>query len=253
MQNSQHIVITGASSGLGAALALTYAVQGNTLSLHGRNTERLEQVASRARASGATVVTHTGDVTDKTNLTMWLAKRAAMMPFDLVIANAGISAGTGSGGESHAQAEEIFSINVGGVINTVHGALPSMLARGSGQIAIIASLAGFRGLPGAPSYAASKAAVRLYGEGLRGSLHNKNIQVSVVCPGYIATPMTTVNQFPMPFLMSAEKAARIIHNGLRRNRSRIAFPWPLYATVWLLAALPPALTDGLMARLPKKP
>lgn len=253
MQNPKHIAITGASSGLGAALALAYGYNGTVLSLHGRNAQRLAQVADRVRAHGATVDIHCGDVTDAADQQAWLTARGSAVPLDLVIANAGISAGTGSGGECHAQATDIFAVNVQGVVNTVHAALPTMRARGKGQIALMASLAGFRGLPSAPAYSASKAAVRLYGEALRGDLLTFGIAVSVICPGYITTPMTAVNKFPMPFLMSAEKAARIIQLGLAQNRARIAFPFPLYAAVRLLAGLPPALTDGLMARLPKKP
>lgn len=253
MQNPKHIAITGASSGLGAALALAYGYNGTILSLHGRDAQRLAQVADRLRAHGATVDIHSGDVTDAADQQAWLTARAAVAPLDLVIANAGISAGTGSGGENREQAAAIFSVNVQGVVNTVHAALPAMRARGKGQIALMASLAGFRGLPSAPAYSASKAAVRLYGEALRGDLLTSGVAVSVICPGYIKTPMTAVNKFPMPFIMSAEKAARIIQLGLAKNRARIAFPFPLYAAVRLLAGLPPAWTDGFMARLPKKP
>jgi len=253
MQNPKHIVITGASSGLGAALALAYAAPNTTLSLHGRDADRLDQTAQQAQALGAQVVTHSGDVTDRADMASWLAERAAAQPIDLLIANAGISAGTGGGGESLEQAERIFAVNVGGVLNTIHAALPAMLARGQGQIALMASLAGFRGLPGCPAYSASKAAVRLYGEALRGDLASKGVEVSIICPGYIKTPMTDINTFPMPFLMSAEEAAQRIVNGLRRNQSRIAFPRRFYWAVWLLTLLSPRLTDGLMARLPKKP
>ncbi len=253
MQNPKHIAITGASSGLGAALALAYGYNGTILSLHGRDLQRLAQVADRVRAHGATVDIYNGDVTDAADQQAWLTARATAAPLDLVIANAGISAGTGSGGETREQASAIFAVNVQGVVNTVHAALPAMRAQGKGQIALMASLAGFRGLPSAPAYSASKAAVRLYGEALRGELLATGIEVSVICPGYIKTPMTAVNKFPMPFLMSAERAARIIQLGLAQNRARIVFPFPLYAAVRLLAALPPAWTDGFMARLPKKP
>lgn len=253
MQNPKHIAITGASSGIGAALSAAYAAPGIILALHGRDRTRLEQVAALARSKGATATTHYGEVTDRADLTAWLAHQASLQPLDLLIANAGISAGTGGGGESATQAERIFAVNVSGVVNSVHAALPVFLTQGHGQLALIASLAGFRGLPSCPAYSASKAAVRLYGEGLRGELQDKNIGVSVICPGYVATPMTAVNHFPMPFIVTAERAANIIKHGLSRNRARIAFPWPLYAAVWALAALPPAATDWFMARLPKKP
>lgn len=253
MHNPHHIVLTGASSGIGAALAQAYAAPGVTLSLLGRDATRLAQVAAAAQKSGATVVTGTADVTVRAALEPWLRARDDSCPVDLLIANAGISAGTGGGGETAEQASRIFAVNIEGVLNTVHALLPAMQARQRGQIAVMSSLAGFRGMPGAPTYCASKAAVRLYGEALRGELAAQGIAVNVICPGYVATPMTAVNNYTMPFLMSAERAATIIKNGLAQNRARIAFPFPTYAAVWLLAALPPGLTDWLMARLPKKP
>ena len=107
-------------------------------------------------------------------------------------------------------------------------------------------------MPGAPSYCASKAAVKVLGEGLRGSLHGKGLKVSVICPGYVRTPMTAVNDFPMPLIMDADRAAWIIRKGLARNRGRISFPLPMAAAVWLLQALPPAWTDPILRRLPRK-
>jgi short-subunit dehydrogenase len=127
-----------------------------------------------------------------------------------------------------------------------------MAERGSGQIAVMSSLAAFRGFPGAPAYCASKAAVRVWGEALRGDLHRRGVAVSVICPGYVRTPMTAVNRFPMPLVLDADRAARIIRRGLARNRARIAFPWPTYAMVRLLAALPIGLTDLALRRLPAK-
>lgn len=182
----------------------------------------------------------------------WIAEADTAAPLDLVIANAGVSAGTGGGGETEAQARRIFDVNVGGVINTVMPAIERMRLRARGQIAIMASLAAFRGFPGAPAYCASKAAVRVWGEALRGHLRGAGIGVSVICPGYVKSPMTAVNAFPMPLLMEAERAARIIRHGLERDRARIAFPWRLYAAVRLLSVLPPGATDPLLRRLPEK-
>jgi short-subunit dehydrogenase len=137
-------------------------------------------------------------------------------------------------------------------MNTVLPSLPGLRARRRGQIAIVSSLAGFRGLPGAPSYSASKAAVRVWGEALRGHLAPEGISVSVVCPGFVRSRMTAVNRFPMPFLMDAAPAAARIKRGLARNKARIAFPWQLTGFVWLLTALPPGLTDRFLRRLPQK-
>jgi len=116
----------------------------------------------------------------------------------------------------------------------------------------MASLAGYRGLPGAPAYCASKAAVKVFGEALRGELASKGVGVSVICPGYVDTPMTQRNRFPMPFLMDAPRAANRIKRRLAKNKARIAFPWPMAALVWLLQALPPGAIDLALARLPRK-
>jgi len=123
-----------------------------------------------------------------------------------------------------------------------------MKQRGRGQIAIVSSLAGFRGMPSAPAYSASKAAVKVYGEALRGELHEDGIGVTVVCPGFVKSRITDRNEFHMPFLMEADDAARIILRGLERNRARICFPWPMHAAAWLLGALPPAWTDSLLRK-----
>lgn len=253
MKKPKNIAITGASSGLGAALAHHYADAGAILHLHGRNQERLEQVAAGCRRCGATVHADTGDVTDAASMSSWLFAADARSPIDLVIANAGISAGIGSGGESGDQAREIFSVNIGGVMNTVYPLLPKMIERRRGQIAIISSLAGLRGLPSSPAYSASKAAVRAWGEGLRGWLSTHDVEVSVVCPGFIKTPMTDVNPYRMPFMMEAGRAAAIIAAGLAKNKSRIAFPWQLYFPLQIMSWLPMAFTDPLFARLPDKP
>lgn len=252
MHDPRSILITGASSGLGAALAVCYAAPGRSLALTGRDAGRLGAVADAARAAGATVVTAVLDVTDAGLLAEWIGAVDAAAPVDLVIANAGVSAGTGTGREGEDQARRIFDTNLTGLLNTVLPLIGPMRARRRGQIAIMSSLASFVGLPGAPAYCASKAAVRVFGEGVRPDLAADGVTVSVICPGYIRTPMTAVNRFPMPLLMDVEPAARIIARGLARGRARIAFPWPLYALVRLLAALPAGWADGRLRRLPRK-
>jgi short-subunit dehydrogenase len=173
-------------------------------------------------------------------------------PLDLVIANAGVSAGTGEGDESPEQLRRITDINIDGVLNTVEPAIAVMTPRRQGQIGLMASLASFRGFPGAPAYSASKAWVRIWGEGLRGHLHDHGIGVTVLCPGFVATPMTASNDFKMPQLWTAEKAARVMVRGLARNRARVAFPFPLSTLAWYLGVLPPWSTDWLFRRLPRK-
>ncbi len=246
------ILITGGSSGLGAALARSYADSGVSLALTGRDSTRLAAVAADCRGAGAAVESTTVSVTDGPALAAWIAERDAAAPLDLIIANAGISAGTGGDGEGAAQARAIFDTNLTGVLNTVLPALEGMRARRRGQVAIMSSLASFRGFPGAPAYCASKAAVRVWGESLRSHLAAEGIGVTVICPGFVKSRMTAVNRFPMPMLMETEAAARTIRRGLARNKARIAFPWPLASLVWLIASLPPGLTDRLLARLPSK-
>ena len=246
------ILITGASSGIGEALARAYARPGATLFLSGRDTARLETVAKSCRARGARAEAQVVDVADRAAMAAWVAAADAMAPLDLVVANAGISAGTGLLGESADQARRIFAVNLDGVLNTVLPALPALRARRRGQIAIVSSLASFRGLAGAPAYAASKGAIRLWGEGLRGAVAADGIGVSVICPGFVTTRMTANNRFPMPMLMDSDRAAALIVAGLARNRGRIAFPLPMRALTWLFAALPDALADSIARRLPKK-
>ena len=252
MRDAQSILITGASSGIGEALARAYAAPGVSLALGGRDASRLEGCAATCRVRGATVSVAMVDVTEADKVAAWVRHADSAAPLDLVIANAGISAGTGLGGESPEQTRAIFGVNLDGVLNTVLPAIPLLQARRRGQIALMSSLAAFRGFPGAPAYCASKAAVRVWGEGLRGSLGSDGIEVSVICPGFVESRMTEVNRFPMPFLMSAERAATIIRRGLARNQARIAFPLPIHAAAWALGTLPPSWTDGALGRLPKK-
>lgn len=256
MKTPKSILITGASSGIGAALALHYAAPGVRLVLSGRDEGRLAEISESCRKKGAETETKTLDVTDRAAMQDWIESADSTTPLDLVIANAGISAGMGgnacANGENPGQVRRIFDVNLYGVLNTIDPILPRMTARGRGQIALMSSLAGFRGWPGAPAYAASKAAVRSFGEGLGGAMARRGVLISVICPGFVESRMTAVNTFPMPFLMSAEKAAEIIARGLARGKTRIAFPWPVYAFVWLGALIPDGLARAAMSRLPAK-
>lgn len=247
------IVITGASGGIGRALAAAYARPRATLHLFGRDATRLEATAAAVTAHGGTAAIHAVDVCDAAAMAAALTAIDAATPVDLLVANAGISAGTRGGGESDAQTRAVFAVNIDGVLNTVLPLLAPMRARRKGQIAIVSSVAGFRGFAGAPAYCGSKAAVRVWGEGLRAEAAADGVAVSVVCPGFVETPMTGANGFPMPFLMQPDRAARIIRKGLARNRGRITFPWQMAVVGWFLRALPDALVDRLGRRLPRKP
>jgi short-subunit dehydrogenase len=248
-----NIVITGASSGLGHALALEYAAPHRVLGLIGRNETRLQQTAEQCRRQGATVLIGLVNVAQADDIVTWINAFDDQHPIDLCIANAGISAGTGGGGESLEQIHNIFNINVNGVVNTIHPACERMKQRGYGQLAIVSSIAGFRGSPTAPAYSASKATVRIYGQALRGNVGSQGIKVNVICPGFIRTPMTDVNRFPMPFIITAEKAAKYISKSLNKNKGLIVFPWPMALMARIQNMLPDALMNKIYNSVPAKP
>lgn len=246
------ILITGGSSGLGEAMAHALARPGVFIAITGRDRARLDAAAAACRAKGAEVDATVIDVTDGTGLADLIARLDAARPLKLVVANAGVSAGTGKGDESPEQTAHILAVNVQGVIDTVRPALAAMAPRRKGQIAIMSSLAGFRGFPGAPTYCASKAFVRVWGEALRGDWAPRGIKVNVICPGFVRSRITAKNDFRMPLLMDATQAARIMLDGLARDVPRIAYPWRMYAVTRLLAALPQRWIDAILARTPRK-
>jgi short-subunit dehydrogenase len=247
MKRFSSIVITGASSGIGEALALDYAAPGVALALTGRDAQRLEAVAQACRAKGATVVAAPIDVVDRDALAAWLTAFDDAHPVDLILANAGISIDKDNSSlDDFAIIRKTLDVNVGGVLNTVEPLMPRMIARKAGQIAIVSSLASFIGLPYSASYNASKAAVRVWGESIRYVLKKEGIGVSVICPGFVVSRITASAPFPMPFLMSSARASAIIRKGLAANRARIAFPLGTKAAVWLGGFLPGGWTARLM-------
>lgn len=250
----KNILITGASSGIGAALAVSYAGQGHRLFLGGRDAMRLQETATQCQAKGAEVHIQIADTSAANIMHQWIAGIDKRYKLDLVIANAGISGGTAGLEleELSLQSHRIFDVNIMGVLNTIGPILPRMVSRRKGQIALISSLAGFAPYPGAPAYSASKAAVRFYGEALRGRYAKDGVKISVVCPGFIQTPMTDINPFKMPLLMSAEKAAGRIAQGLDKNDGLIVFPWPVAVVSRLIGLLPPKLRGLLLSRVPEK-
>jgi short-subunit dehydrogenase len=239
MKTFSSIVITGASSGIGEALAHDYAAPGVALALTGRDAERLDTVTSACRAKGATVVSATIDVTDRDRFLPWLESFDDAHPVDLVIANAGISIDKDNSSlDDFSIIRKTLDVNINGVLNTVEPLLPRMMERKRGQIGIVSSLAGFIGLPYSASYNASKAAVRVWGESIRYVVKKDGIGVSVICPGFVVSRITTEAPFPMPFMMTSARASSIIRRGLALNRPRIAFPIGTKAAVWLGTTLP---------------
>jgi short-subunit dehydrogenase len=234
-------VITGASSGIGEALALYYAERGARLGLIGRNQPRLQDVAARCRAAGASEVEFgVIDVRARAELHAWIANFDGKSRIDLLIAGAGIVGGVASPGtpESAEVSRDIFATNVLGAVNAIDAVLPGMLRRGSGQIAVVSSLAGFVSLPDLPSYSASKTAILKYALSLRDVLGGRGIRVNVACPGFVDTPMAGQLAGYKPFLVAAPAAAEAIARGLARDQRIIAFPFPLAWLTRLAVFLP---------------
>jgi len=246
---SMNVLITGASSGIGEALALECAKRGDRLSLCGRNRERLDAVADACRAAGATVCADTVDVADEAAMRNWIVSCDAAAPLDRVFANAGV----GTGIEDEANVRRTFATNVGGVVNAVLPAIETFRSRGKGgQIVITASIAGYGPLKSCPAYSATKSCVKTWGLALRGMLRHEGIKVSVVCPGFVRSRITDRNTCPMPFFMEADKAARIILRRVNRNVGLIAFPWPMRLASWGLSILPFWMNELVNRMLPEK-
>lgn len=256
------ILITGASNGLGAALAEYYAAPEVHLALIGRDSTRLAQISASCTNLGAKVTSASLSVTDQKALKQWLDEFDQQYPIDLAIANAGITSmltAQGSG-EELAAIEQVLDTNLYGVVYTLHPLIERMRSRKQGQLAMISSLAAWRGMPITPSYCASKAAIKAWGEALRGWLAPEGIKVNVVCPGFVKTELS--DQFPgtRPTMISAKHAATLIAKGLERNQAVIAFPFPLTWGMWFVSVLPFPLASyflGLFGynrpRSPRKP
>jgi len=251
VQSKRRIFITGASSGIGAALAAHYAREGSVLGLCAR---RLEPTRSLLDGLGAAGACYPVDVTDASSL------QAAAADFtrrfgtpDIVIANAGVSAGTLTENlEDLSAFRKIMDTNVLGVAVTFQPFLEALRARGSGILVGIASVAGFRGLPGGGAYSASKSAAITYLESLRVELRGSGVSVVTICPGYIRTPMTAANRYRMPFLIDADEAARRMARVISAKRRFAVIPWQMALVSIVLRTLPRWLYDRLAARAPRK-
>jgi short-subunit dehydrogenase len=248
-RSRRHVVITGASSGIGAALAKLYSEAGGDLSLLARDPRRLAEVAGDCRAAGSEVDVCAGDVTDADGMERWLAACDARRPVDVIIANAGLGGSfaiAGDTAEPGAVARQIIQTNTLGVVNTIAPLLPAFLKRKRGHVVIVTSMAGSLGLPDCPAYSASKAATRVYADGLRRLLVRHGIRITVVCPGFIDTPMSASLTIRRPFLWSLEDAARHIFDGITRGRREIVFPWQLRLAMGAASLLPTFAVDKLV-------
>ena len=244
------IVITGASRGIGEKLAQCYAEPNVNLILIAKNNEKLRHVAKLCRQRGANVLSESIDIQEAAKLNEYLLGIDQKMPIDLIIANAGIASTLQPNWQPEEEKDinEVFAINVQGTLNTINPLIQRMIARKQGQIAIMSSLAGLRGLPQSPSYSSSKAAIAVYGQALRAWLARYHVQVSVIYPGYVKSDMSEALSGLKPFLISSERAAQIIRKGLEKNKPFIAFPWQLHYLTRLACILPSNFIDKLLNR-----
>lgn len=251
---NQVAIITGASSGIGWELAKELARQGCKVGLVARRRDKLDQLEAEIRQVGGHALAATADVGDRIQVAKAFQEITAQLgPVDLMIANAGLGLPTLLDPINIHDVESMIRINLMGVIYAVEAVLSDMLKRGRGHLAAVSSLASYKGLPGESGYCASKAAVNTYMEGLRIQLRSKGIAVTTICPGFVRTPMTEVNEFHMPWLMEADESARRIVRALRNKRKVYNFPWQtsllMRATRWV----PDWLIARVMSDYNKKP
>ncbi len=236
-------VVTGASSGIGRALALALARDGYDLGLTARRLDRLESLAAAIRVTGARAECVAADAArrDKTrDAVRTLAERLG--PVDLLVANAGVAHGTDALAPDADALEAEFRVNVFGAFYALEAVIPAMRERRTGHVVVISSLAGYRGLPGAAGYCATKAALTRLVEGLRPDWALAGIRTTIVHPGYVRSEMTDRNRFRMPFLMETDQAAKLIAGAIRRKKKVCEFPWRMSMLVrWLVRYLPDRL------------
>ena len=242
-------IITGASSGIGRALAWRLGTGGHRVGLIARRRAEIEEAAGAINAAGGMAVAAPADVGDRPALHAAVAEiEGRLGPVDVMVANAGYGVATRIDPLNTADVEETIRVNVLGVVYSIEAALPGMLRRGRGQIVAISSLGAFKGLPGESAYCASKAAVNAYMEGFRIATRGRGVTFTTVCPGFVQTPMNTMEAAATPFLISADEAARRIARIIGRRRGGVVcFPRRMAALMALIARLP----DGVVARLVK--
>ena len=245
------VFITGASSGIGQALAEHYAKEGAIIGLAARRKDRLNTLQASLTSE---TITYALDVRDVAALEAaahdFIARFGAP---DIVIANAGVSAGTLTENKEDINTfKGVIDINLLGMVHTFQPFIASMKQAGNGSLVGIASVAGIRGLPGAGAYSASKAAVISYLESLRVKLSVDGINVTTIAPGYIKTPMTDINEYDMPFLMAPEVAAKKFARAIAKKKRFIVIPWQMGWVARLMRLLPPWLWDYMMKHAPRK-
>ncbi len=246
------MVITGASSGIGLALARQYLHQGAHIATFARRGDMLQMLAVEFPEHVSCYAINVCDVSAVQGACEDFMSRVGVP--DVVIANAGVSVGTLTDyAEDIESFRQVMDTNVIGMVNIFHPFISPMRQTGHGTMVGIASVAGFRGLPGAGAYSASKAAAISYLESLRVELHGSGVKVVTICPGYIRTPMTVANPYPMPFILDVDVAAGRMVSAIKRQSAFSVIPWQMGWVGFLLKRLPRWLYDRLFAKAPHKP
>jgi len=244
----KNVIITGASSGIGEGLAHRFARDGHSLVLLARREDRIKQLAENLEQQGVRAIPIPCDVTQKAQVLEAVKKaKAALGQIDIVIANAGIGLPSPSLTFQSDPYEQVMQTNLFGAIYLIEAILPDMLTQKSGQLVGIGSLAAYLGLPGAGAYCASKAALWHMFQSLRIDLKPKGIAVTVIHPGYIKTPLTDRNDFPMPFLMPLDKGIEKIYRAIKNQKREYAFPWQLAIPAHLSRLCPRWLVDSVLS------
>lgn len=242
--NKKVVFLTGASSGIGRALAVELGRRGARLGLLARRAELLLETASEVRRAGGEALPLPADVRDAEQVRLAVERVHELWgPIDVLIANAGMSTTTAGTALRAAEASDVISINVLGVVNCAAAVLPEMVERRAGHLVAISSLAAYRGMPKSGAYSASKAAVSTLFESLRVDLRKSGVAVTVIHPGFIRTPMTANRRMKLPFLLEPEDAARRIIRAIERRARTYAFPWQLAGLVRLIRHLPSQVYD----------
>ena len=253
MSNAPVALITGASSGLGRGLALSLAADGYRVGLAARRRDLLEKLSADIRAGGGEALPLECDVAVREQVQVAVRRcEGELGGIDLLVANAGLSESTLVDELDSEDVERLIRVNFFGMVYAVEAALPGMLKRGAGHIVGVSSLAGFGGLPETAGYSASKAAVTKFLESIRLDLRGRGVDVTVVSPGYVRTPMTARNEHSMPYLVELDDAVALIRRAISKRKRALIFPWPLAAPVWVGQILPRRLYDWLGSRVPRE-
>jgi short-subunit dehydrogenase len=248
--DGKRVFLTGASDGIGAALAAALGRERARVLLFARRADRLAAVAEAVRAGGGEALVQAGDVCRQADLERAVAAaRAAWGGLDVVVVNAGVGDGETIDRLDPERLVRVIDVNVSGALRTVAATLPLLLAQGSGHLVGVASPAGFRGLPRGGAYSASKAALTRFLESLRAKARTRGVYVTVVHPGFVRTELTAKNKFRMPFLLEPAQAAEHILAAIRGRRREYVFPWQMAALMGVVRRLPNALYDAVMRRM----